>query len=527
MAPGADGRHCLRPEHETYCLRRCNVLDTWLNMGTGIQYGPSRELIEEYSQIGLWRLCPMTLFSVAMEIGRSQILSLPAAWQAMEDGILAAVEQDVADLFFVHGLNITKYYHPRTTSASLFFHLQKVVEAIESRRGRGAGADPSGGVELLRKAVDDDAEFPRRLGSDVGHADGSRSLWAMSNDCSLTSLAFGLADALEDYHRVEAAVLEGTPGAAGEAPMRLNKRFNIAQRCLMRLVREGGFVRRVLAEGSPLLGILDRLDCRTYVLVQREVESDHVRLPSGEGFLMHVLPIRDFESNFVRSYSRFHCDMGYKDLLLRRHAVAASSGRRFAVAEVGAYLGGCSFWALVHLPGIRVVAVEQHAPAVEAMFRSAASNGFSEDDFRAVEACVADAGTHFEPTFRRFADLRQPGMTKGDSSSGRRPCRTFGEVLAPLPEPSGYWDMVRLHTSGNDISILRSGLPMLREGRVRALVVMLQGPGCNEDCRGIAAILFDLGAELMLLGEVVRELAAFDRMPDGAPTPLLADFSEV
>ena len=57
------------------------------------------------------------------------------------------------------------------------------------------------------------------------------------------------------------------------------------------------------------------------------------------------------------------------------HALSADGKAGLAVAEVGSYLGGCTFWAATHLPNIQALAVEQWPVATNAMKRTAEANG--------------------------------------------------------------------------------------------------------------------------------------------------------
>merc|ERR1712046_144363 len=101
----------------------------------------------------------------------------------------------------------------------------------------------------------------------------------------------------------------------------------------------------------------------------------------------------DFESNYVRSYGRFHCDSTYRDLLLEERE---SRNEGLVVAEVGAYLGGCTFWAVVHLSGVKAVAVEQWPVAAQAMRQTAKANGIERERLGIVEACVSDDAGSFQ-----------------------------------------------------------------------------------------------------------------------------------
>eukprot|EP00928_Gymnodinium_smaydae_P042558 TRINITY_DN28631_c0_g2_i1.p1 TRINITY_DN28631_c0_g2~~TRINITY_DN28631_c0_g2_i1.p1 ORF type:complete len:637 (-),score=134.42 TRINITY_DN28631_c0_g2_i1:89-1999(-) len=552
MAPAEDeneARNCNLPEFAEYCLGRCRVLDSWANMGLGMEYGPSLDLVEEYGHMQLWKMCPLTFLSMAMEIARRQLLVFPSPLRGQGRLVMLEVEELVSRLFQVFDLNLTKYFHPRITSAAPFYRLQRLVDTARQRGAAGAGdvsagaatataatatptasgdRDDADGLAAVRAAVGVGGGVPSFwVGPTLGNADGS-DVFGMSNDCSLRSVALGLAGAIDDQQLVSLAVLdpraEVDEWAAG-APLRVNRRFNDAQKCMERLAQRGPLVRQVIEEGSPLFAVLDRLDCRTPVIVSRELPlGDAPGLASWQvtPFSMHVLPMRDFESNFMRSYARFHCDDSYKAALLRRHEQAVASGRLFRVAEIGAYLGGCTFWALVHLRNTRAVAVEQFGPAVEAMRRTAFANRLpSPDVFDVLGTCVSDSSAQLRPVFNSYGDVRQPGMAPEGGRSGPEygwpetttaaaeeamKCTRLDEVLLGPRLPEGErWDLVRIHTSGHELSVLRSGLETLRSRRVRTIAAMLPGKNCGEACLAVARLLLDFGARLRYRGSEVRQ----------------------
>ena len=66
-------------------------------------------------------------------------------------------------------------------------------------------------------------------------------------------------------------------------------------------------------------------------------------------------------------------------------------------------------------------------------------------------------------TFVRHAGIRQPGIDHGakvawpeEGQPMSRRCMTAPEVLDPHLAPASCWDVVRLHTSGFELPILRS-----------------------------------------------------------------------
>lgn len=465
-------------------------------------------------------------------------------------------EDLVKGLFLKMQLNLTEYFHPLSVTSAPFFHIHRLVQVLETDQDRAGWPDHGGALHALREAIATGAEL---------HAVPSTSM----QRCSVKTVTMGLAGAAREHLALTAASLGGvaTDHVDERVAARTHRRFNTAQRCLESLAKEGNLIERVLSQGVPLFGVLDRLDCRTPVIVDGEQPANHLASsvgPASARFIMHILPLRDFESNWVRSYGRFHCDTEYKDLLLERHALAGASMRRFAALEIGAYLGGCSFWPLVHLSNSRAVAVEQFKPAVAAMVLTSAANRLGAEAFEAVHTCVSDEHAPLESALLQDGGVLQPAMIKAFGHenvavaprlltspiqpSPRRSlpqrCRSLDDVLTHHRSPSKSvdhhdappnrkrdtalrWDVMRVNTGGMELSILRSGIEMLRAGAVRTAVAVLTRGHSPDDCQQIASLLLAAGARLACAGQVVLKPSDVIRfcIAGQYAANLVADFS--
>eukprot|EP00928_Gymnodinium_smaydae_P071043 TRINITY_DN54727_c0_g1_i1.p1 TRINITY_DN54727_c0_g1~~TRINITY_DN54727_c0_g1_i1.p1 ORF type:complete len:540 (-),score=101.29 TRINITY_DN54727_c0_g1_i1:628-2175(-) len=513
-------------------------------MGSELQYGPSEQMLSEYSHIGLWRWCPIALVGTLMHLARGQIMLSKRLGRTYS--VDSGLEKILSSLFLEIGVNLTEYFHPLQLSPAPFYHIHRLVRSIEVDVDTRAWSQSDARLSGLREAIASDESLPESAAGLPLRG----SLEAMRS-CSLGGLAVGLAPAAAEHMALNDAHF----GGASQDPIlaaRFHARLNRAQRCLQRLARGGNLLSRVLAEGAPLFGVLDRIDCRTPVLVDGEPPLDNSSSVLLPGFVMHVLPMRDFESNWMRSYGRFHCDADFKAILLRRHAEAPEDVP-FMLGEVGAYLGGCSFWALMHLPRLRVVAVEQFQPAAAAMRRTGITNRLGTDTFEVVEACVSDGASPFlRSTLMRDGDLLQPAVA---SSAGTAPvavaprmltattaaaalaegeegreCRTLDDILGSYlasPSPQQRWGLVRVHTSGMELPILRSGLATLRQRGVRTLVAVLTSAHSAEDHVEIAALLAGAGAMLSCGGKILATPEDAPRICDSArqAANLVADFA--
>merc|ERR1712117_728370 len=124
-----------------------------------------------------------------------------------------------------------------------------------------------------------------------------------------------------------------------------------------------------MADDAPaLLLALDRLECKPKVIVNLDADPFIQSSPEAlrGNFMMSLLPVRDWESDFVRGYRDVHCGLPIRHLVHTR-ALLDPGG---IFVDVGANIGGCSLWAARLLPELQVVAVEPHGKATEALIQT-------------------------------------------------------------------------------------------------------------------------------------------------------------
>lgn len=514
-ADGEGMRSCLNQAYREYCETRCHILNAWLSMGLEMKYGATTNLLHEYVVTDLWQVCPLEYIGLKM-----QSLYLQINEHGHMD--LRSMDEVLHHMFHNLGMNITRLFHPRSKSFAPFLQIHRFIVAAERRRGVVARMPPGSPLAEIRAAIDVETMFPM----DPMDAPGGDALEKMRS-CSLHDLAVGLWSITGVSRAVNSAMLDPASAHAANATM-LNSVLNAAQVCLVQLSEFGGLTHSLLETGVPLFGILDRLDCRTLTYVEDALGVLEQAPQAPSPFVMHVLQLRDFESNFVRSYGRFHCDDGYIALLKNRHAVAQAEARAFSVVEVGAYLGGCTFWPLANLPYTQALAIEQFAPAVAAMSRTAATNKLGTERFGVLGACISDDTTPFHAVVVRNNQLLQPAMINGTGGGGAsmRSCITLSDALAPHLPGSGFWDLIRVHTSTAELPILRSGLDLFREGLVRTVAVMLTAFHKGDYLADIAKLFLGLGAKLTYVGQVVTSAGLLQSLHAQSiiAVPLVVDF---
>ena len=246
--------------------------------------------------------------------------------------------------------------------------------------------------------------------------------------------------------------------------------------CAARLARRegGGLARRAAASCVPIFDVLDRLDRQVVVPLPFEGRS--------EDFWYHVLPTTNVEANFVRGFMRIHCDQAFMNLLRDRRG-RSPPGSPFLVVEVGAHLGGCTFFALTHLDQeISAVAIEPYGPAAAAMRRTAALNGLAGRLEVSESYICEESGSVLELRRKLSAAgrwLSQPVWAAPDEAAAhpadllanltdvvvaderhvRARCVRLGELLRA--QGVAAVDVLRVHVSGRELSVLRSASALL------------------------------------------------------------------
>eukprot|EP00747_Dinoflagellata_sp_TGD_P077935 gnl/TRDRNA2_/TRDRNA2_159826_c0_seq2.p1 gnl/TRDRNA2_/TRDRNA2_159826_c0~~gnl/TRDRNA2_/TRDRNA2_159826_c0_seq2.p1 ORF type:complete len:545 (+),score=63.27 gnl/TRDRNA2_/TRDRNA2_159826_c0_seq2:77-1636(+) len=199
----------------------------------------------------------------------------------------------------------------------------------------------------------------------------------------------------------------------GVRSSRFQRSLAAIQNCLAAVTDHHGFLLPLLAArstiGLSLLLALDRLECRSVARVNTLNEENvasqvfgHSHLfgseaaakaasatitessPRGRSLKISVLPWRDFESSYIRGWTKLHCGDDVRALVRRR--MPADSG---LFVDVGAYMGSCSFWAAAYDDSVKVLAVEPFGAAVSAMRTSIRWNNL-EGRVRVIHACVGE-----------------------------------------------------------------------------------------------------------------------------------------
>jgi len=287
------------------------------------------------------------------------------------------------------------------------------------------------------------------------------------------------------------------------------------QRCLDDVtVRRGPLLKQLMKpEAPPLLLALDRLECKPRAVVSLvhdafiNVSPERLSIE----FTMTVLPVRDWESDFVRGYHDIHCAYSIRELIARR----APLDRGGLFVDVGANIGGCALWGAHFMKSLEVVAVEPLRAATEALNATIRDNGLA-DRMTVVRACVRQEGSAASlrrvlPSDLASWSIMQPKWelerTQGSTTSGAESgdtevvqCRRLDEILHRRVA------VMRIHTSGTEDSALASAAGLARRGLLGA--VALQFPSLEQ-----ARFLWRFGLSVELAGRRVPhgDEAAFEQ----------------
>jgi len=502
------------PELHESCRLRCASLSSWLCLGIG--HDPSEKEVlhrieADAEETELWSVCPdvriaLTYSKIAGQLQEhlgdaSMSSSLSKAWlraNGMTHLLLSAV-------------NITSYFSPASATFGPFFHLSRMMVAFHAYRKSVRNMPPLND-DIIPEAGEERAMYDRVLRiKDLLDSDGlSLDIGAppVAARCSLdyATLLFAAADAL----RLEAGKEWGS-----SAGLRLQRLLMTGHACLQHVARRSSYelLSVVAAARSPIFEVLDRLDRRVVMRVRLtplDMEEQY--------FWMHVFPTRDIESNYVRAYGDFHCDSAFRRFASARQALAGVSN----IVEVGAHLGGCTFYLLTHLgDSVRAVAVEPNQVASAAMRRTATMNGLAER-LAIVEDCIAAperSGVMHPYRQVNSRSKRWPWLHQTDwemmpeepalvTAASRQPhdhwdgkhhrrCVALDKTL--LPHFTSV-DLMRIHVLGRELSVLRSAVPLFLTRSVKAVAVAIFGRDIEyrwrQDALGIARLLLEHGFAL-------------------------------
>ena len=188
------------------------------------------------------------------------------------------------------------------------------------------------------------------------------------------------------------------------------------------------------------------------------------------------MPTRNVEANHVRAFFDLHCDRTFKTLVEEQ-----SISRPLVIVEIGTHLGGCILHALTHLPKeTKALAIDAYGPAVEALKRTAVSNGLEDrltvlekficpDEKRRYSLDLVSTGPAMvQPSWAEDGDLAAASAAAGSKSVE---CSSLSSVFEDYN--ISFVDLLRIHVLGREYDALRSGERFFAEGKVKAVAAMV------------------------------------------------------
>eukprot|EP00434_Breviolum_minutum_P031005 symbB.v1.2.027422.t1/scaffold2729.1/size72046/2 len=341
-------------------------------------------------------------------------------------------------------------------------------------------------ADVLRDYLDTDAPktSPMKMLEARGWSYGD---FQRSNISLLDRAALLLAEA--DFIRVTKAYgIPGSGGLMGKDRDEMNHFMDLGQRFMLQAYRhtkaaapEGstlshGILLAAWQTGVPLFEILDRLD--TQVLEPILLSTSPIF--GSKQFLVHLLPTRNVESNHVRAFFDLHCDLVFKNL------VKEYSGHQhpLVVVEIGTALGGCVLQALAELPPkTRALAIDAYGPAVQALRRTALSNGLADrltvvekficpDEKRRYSVGLKPTGPALlQPSWNEVSEAKEGEQAIDSAMPESVGCSSLDSVF----KEHGITkvDLLRIHVLGREYDALRSGERFFAEGKVTALAASM------------------------------------------------------
>eukprot|EP00927_Polykrikos_kofoidii_P071858 TRINITY_DN68056_c0_g1_i1.p1 TRINITY_DN68056_c0_g1~~TRINITY_DN68056_c0_g1_i1.p1 ORF type:complete len:694 (+),score=89.99 TRINITY_DN68056_c0_g1_i1:74-2155(+) len=543
-----------------WCERRCSEFFGYLCLRLGGELFPV-DSFHEGDALSVWEYCPDAQIGL-----RFALNALRLRKEAFDKETLLRTEKDVVDVLLI---NLTHYFDPLGPSFAPYFHIWHLLGLLkksmlleaphshleESVGSAGVGSDcpalrPPTLLALRRYITSErvmDLAASSALaetfvvasgGVDRGSADG----WGHDEACGLARAALLFAAA--DLRRPQRPGLWWEQDAE-DARRHLRAAMSRLQVSVLRLWRRRRVLTALATSPAPLLEMMDRLDLQVWVPLYLESGTAEWR---EKVFWMRVLPSRNIEANHVRGTRRLHCDSEFQRFLLERHNVTGrgiSATRPFRIVEVGAHLGGCTFYALTHLgPFVDALAIEPYGPAAEAVRLTAEENRLTRH-LRVAENFVTDSQqkwfsyTSLAPSFAPW--LQQPdwtdehivdgalasqhlavlheGVDGADGSNERTSRRAHAIDSGSLPAARGgktrvhgvslaelLWthgfdktggaqvtnvqvavDMLRVHVLGRELEVLRSAAPLFVAHSIRSVAVAIFGkkePVCQRQDAG-------------------------------------------
>eukprot|EP00929_Paragymnodinium_shiwhaense_P012454 TRINITY_DN11965_c0_g1_i4.p1 TRINITY_DN11965_c0_g1~~TRINITY_DN11965_c0_g1_i4.p1 ORF type:complete len:636 (+),score=73.68 TRINITY_DN11965_c0_g1_i4:1100-3007(+) len=339
-------------------------------------------------------------------------------------------------------------------------------------------------ASVLQQAPSEDVRALRHaLGEDEA-VDKAWSWTLARGACSLVAVtaALAFAEASQRGH--------GGPGSRAKGLLRR------AGMCLVQLLERHGAWQLLLdlaSSGLPLFGWDHRLNV-----------PDSVKLGPGLP-KMNLLLATDFESLYVRSENKPFCSWTMMRLLRTSEEVGV---RGFL--DVGAYLGGCSLWALSTFPSWHALSIDPFGPAYRAMRRNQSLWG---GRWRAAQECIGDGelSIRLKTTPTNSIDALGPTVPEFEQSTAspksldksqhppeyypwRHPfdylpltCKRLDALgqLTTLPAPLA----IRIHTHHFALPVLVSAAHLFRDGKVGTVIIDVYA----ENAKAVAVRLSMLG----------------------------------
>lgn len=269
--------------------------------------------------------------------------------------------------------------------------------------------------------------------------------------------------------------------AEGVTSQQYRGSLRVVQRCLNDVTDRGPLMEALRQKPwVPLLLALDRLECPPWAWVDTArggkgpVGHGPFTLAGGGNFNAVVIPARDFESSYMRAWSKFHC--GEETKRAMSFHIPDSPG---LLVDVGAYLGGCALWAATNFESVEAVAVEPYAAAAVAMRRSVDDNGLG-SRVRVIHGCVHSDGRRqaLRRTLNldsRASDVPQPAWESAspdlpfDDSDEVVVCERLDSLL--FAKAAGRRiSVLRVHTSGQELTVVKSAEGLFMKGLVGSVV---------------------------------------------------------
>lgn len=491
----------LRPFPTQHELLKCYDTATWLQAGRDPMAVDRATLMGVYQQSsacpGIQGVLHLALLAPIFQAGPSS--------QLIDQAYL---EAEAVLQWFVDSL-VTMLADLNTQGLAVFFVLHQIIAAVHREGGdpsrpRGSAVATSPDVarlgQDLRLGLPFDPGVTVAIFARVAAAAGSNA--SLGDVPARAPLPCSLEAALVLV--AHADILRLKHGARSESFIGA---VRAAQVCLDDVTRSGGLlVRQLMAEDAPpLLLALDRLECKPKVVVNLDadpfIESSAEALRGN--FHISLLPVRDWESDFVRGYRDVHCGLPIRHLVQTRAALDPDG----LFVDVGANIGGCSIWAARLLPELQVVAVEPLGKATEALIQTISWNGLA-DRVSVIQACVRSEGDTMQlrqvlpNSHSSWSRLQVRWELEERNASSTASGLSIEEAMSGKVVQCERLDILiqrriavlRVHTSGTEDNVLVSVAGLVQQDLLGA--VALQFPSLSQ-----ARLLWGYGFRLEIAGQ--------------------------